>query len=77
MKCCTGTSRHVEQRSKTEDPNMSTPNFCHLKFDKDAQKLKLERRKHLEPMVLGKLDVHMQNTELDLYLSPYTKTNLK
>ena len=43
---------------------MSTPNFCHLKFDKDAQKLKLERRKHLEQMVLGKLDAHMQNTEI-------------
>ena len=64
MKCDTGTNRHVDQWSKIEDPNMSTPNFWHLKFDRDAQNLKLERRKYLEQMFLGKLDVHMQNTEI-------------
>ena len=33
--------------------------------------------KPFQQMVLGKVDIHMQKNELDPYLTPYTKINLK
>lgn len=39
---------------------MSTHSFIYLKFDKD----KLEKRKYLQQMMLGKLVVHIQKNEI-------------
>lgn len=56
----------LDQWLKNEDPSMSTWNFIHFMFNKDAkkkiekQKQKLEKRKNFQQLVLGKLDVHMQ-----------------
>lgn len=46
------------QWNKSKDPNMSTHNYNHLMFNKDAKNI-LEKRQHLPQTVLGKPDVHM------------------
>jgi hypothetical protein len=55
--------RHVDQWKKIEDTNMSTCNYSHSIFDKKNKqtktKLMVEKRQHLQHMVLGKLNVPM------------------
>lgn len=56
---------HGDQWKKTEDPNI-TFKFSHLLFNKD-----------IKPKVLGKLNVHTQNSEIRPISVIYTKNNSK
>lgn len=59
---CWPKNRHLGPWNKFEDPNINAYDFSHLVFHKDAKHM-LEKRKHLQKMVLGKLDVYMQKKE--------------
>ena len=56
--------RHVDQWDNTEDPNMTTHNYSHLIFDKDAKKYTLDQRQHLQLMVLQNLNDNEQKNEI-------------
>ena len=52
----TGTKTDIGQ---AKDPNMSTHNYIHLIFNKDAKKYTLEKRHYLQQSVLEILDVNI------------------
>jgi hypothetical protein len=52
-------NRHTKQWNKTEGPNMNTCNFRHSMFDKDAKNLKLKKIKHLQQIILEKVNIQI------------------
>lgn len=64
------------QWNKSKDPNMSTHNYNHLIFNKDAKNI-LEKRQH-QTNGAGKTRCsYVRKMKLDPTLSPCTKTNSK
>lgn len=63
-------NRHVDQWNKTEDPNMTSHNFSHLIFDKQTNKnptkIHCIKESCHQQMVVRKLDIHMQKSEIRL-----------
>lgn len=62
-------NRHLDQWNKIKDPNMSTCNFCHLIFDKEA-KILTWRKEHLQQMGLEHWMSTCRRMDLDSYLLP-------
>jgi hypothetical protein len=59
-------NRHEDQWNRIEDLNMNSHNYTYLIFDKDA------KRQPLQQMLLGKVIIHLQETETrSLFISWY------
>ena len=68
-------TRNIDEWNKIKDPNMTTQNFSHLIFDKDAKTLHCR-----EASIFNKWENGMstcRGMELYLHPSPCTKTNSK
>jgi hypothetical protein len=60
-----------------EDPDMNPHSYTPIIFDKRCQKHAMEKRQTLQQMLLGKLDICLQKTEIDPCLPPCTSINSK
>jgi hypothetical protein len=49
----------TEKLNKIEDPEMNPHTYGHLIFDKEAKIIQLQKRQHLQQMVLAQLAVIM------------------
>jgi hypothetical protein len=66
-------NRHEDQWNRIEDGDINPHNYTHLIFDKDAKNI----GQPLQQMFLGKVVIHLQETETDPCLSPFTSINSK
>lgn len=58
-------------------PRYKATELQYLMFLQRCQKYRLEKRQHLQQIVLGELDFNMEKSEARSYLSPYIKLNSK
>lgn len=66
-------TRLVDQRNRIEDLCGNSHSYLHPAFDREDNKYLLERRQHLDQVLLVKLDDHRGGLKYDPYLSSCIK----
>jgi hypothetical protein len=56
-------NRHENQWNKIEGLEMNTHSYAHLIFDKVTKKHTMQKRQPLQQMLLGKVVIHLQESE--------------
>jgi hypothetical protein len=74
-------NRQEDQWIRIEDPDISSQIYSQVMLDKGAQNT-MEKRQPLQQMLLGKLDIHMQKTEIrslsfTLYQNKFKDLNIR
>jgi uncharacterized protein (DUF736 family) len=66
-------NRYEDQWNRIPDPDMNSVSYAHLIFDKGAKNIQW-RKEPLQQMLLGKLDICLQNTETRSLFVPCIST---